>query len=144
MSGRRGGVAVPLVTLVVSFLVVLALGGWLSTGRRGGLPPAGPSSSPTVEAVGIVIEGLTGRAEVLQPLPGLRVTVSPAGASKELDPSGGSRRSAVTVEICVSPGLRWAVEGDGWTIRKQNGEHCRTVRGKAGEIDPLEIRVRHQ
>jgi len=144
MSRRRGGVAVPLATLVVSFLVVLALGGWLGTGRRGELAPAEPSPSPTVEAVGIVVEGLTGRSEVLQPFPGLRVTVSPAGGSKDPDTGSGSQRPAVTVEICVSPGPRWTVEGDEWTLRQQqNGqqESCRTVRDKAGEIGPVQIRV---
>src|SRR5436190_5612776 len=102
MSGRRR-VAIPLTTLVVSFAVVL-VGGWLG---RPGSPSAatdaakGAATSPVVH---IRLEGLRG-GDVLDPFPGLRITVSqPAspttGSGRSADPSA----STGTVEICISPG----------------------------------------
>src|SRR5262249_5599006 len=121
MPRRRGRVAVPLATLVVSFLVVLALGAWLRTSQSDSPPAVSfeidsqtgfAINSETGFAIksltGFEIKSLTGSDGKEQTLPaGLRVTVSPLAPGTR----GGSPRSAVAVEICVGPGPHWIPEG---------------------------------
>jgi hypothetical protein len=147
MSRRRGSVVlvvVPLATLVVSFLVVLVLGGLLGTDQRD--VPLYPklTPSPTAEAVSLKIDGLTARSGELQPFPGLKVTVSPAEASNGTGANGDFRGSTVNVEICVSPENGWTVEGEGWAPKPRNGDQVSCRRGRVSELDSLQIRVRHQ
>ncbi len=141
---RRGGVAVPLITLIGSFGLVLALGGWLGTSTSTSTRTSTAPANPEPRGVRIVLDGLSGRTGKLQPLPGLRVTISPAapGTTKDPESGGDSSGSTETVEICVSPTRGWTVTGDGWTeVAAQDGENafCRDVIRNAGKLDPIEI-----
>lgn len=147
MSRPRGGAAVPLGTLVVSFVLVLGLGGWLGASRTPEAPGSAlptlagsalPTLAPTSHAVRIVIEDLSGD-QVLEPFPGLRLTISPAAATGK---SPGSSGSAQTVEVCVTANSGWIVTGPGWPAPDgQNGSDpvCRVVARTAGKIEPVEI-----
>jgi hypothetical protein len=150
MSRRRGGVAVPLVTLVVSFLVVLALGAWLRTSQSdsssavSGSPSAVSFEIKSINSrTGFEIKSLTGSDGKEQKLPaGLRVTVS----AQDLEIRGGSEQPTVNVKICVGPGPRWTPQGEGWMQPDGDQMSCRMApiaKGKT-DIDPLHVQVSYK
>jgi hypothetical protein len=147
MSTRRRGPAIPLLTLIASFMVVLALGAWLGTGegRHDVLPT--PSPTPSSEGgkatVRISIDELTLAKESWEPFPGVRLTVEPLArqgeSAKAVDPE-----AAEFVKICLTLPENWDVTSAQWPHRNGAKPVCREFDLIAGKILPFELRLARQ
>lgn len=134
MPGRRGGAAIPLITLIVSFVLVLALGGWLGKSE-----PDKPTPVSARGSVHLVLQDLSDTGGVLRPFPGLAVTISPASKTKGKKPDGVATG---TVTLCITPGDGWrpaTPDGSRWTRQSRTNQFCRAVSSTNGQIDPVGI-----
>jgi hypothetical protein len=130
MSRRRGAVAVPLITLITSFTLVLILGAWLGT--------------PTSRVHHRTYYNLSGKSADFEPFPGLglRVIVSQV-ASIANEPTGGGEYSG-SANICTLPApklINVTITGTEWTITHAEKGRCRIVPLKDGNIGRVEIRL---
>jgi len=147
MSPRRGGVVIPLIALVASFMVVLVLGALFATGE--GSPPAPTTPPPTgaggTAAVQVTVNDLTGDKEVWDAFPGVRLTVTPA--AKQSRTSGSvSPPSAEVVNVCVTPPAGWKVfsSSEEWLPLKGQNSFCHQFSRTAGKVPQFVLELERQ
>ena len=138
MTPGRRGPAIPLLTLIASFAIVLVLGAWLGTNEAPATkPPTSSGPVPKVAPVRIFVADLTPGAD-LRPFPGVRITMDAADDGGTSTGSAGPG-PAGGVTVCVR-GLAedWTVTG--WeSIDDARGKtFCRTVTPGA-VTEPIEI-----
>jgi hypothetical protein len=140
MSPRRGGVAIPLVALVASFMVVLVLGALFAAGST---PP--PTAGGGTAAVQVTVDDLTGDKEVWDAFPGVRLTVTPA--AKESGTAGSvSPPSAEVVNVCVTPPAGWKAfsSSEEWLPQKGQNSFCHQFSRITGKVPKFVLRLERQ
>ena len=149
MSPRRGGVAIPLVALVASFMVVLVLGALFATGSSEGSPPPPTTPPPTggggTAAVQVTVNDLTGDKEVWDAFPGVRLTVTPV-ARQSVTAGSVAPPSAEVVNVCVTPPAGWKVfsSGEEWLPQKGQNSSCHQFSRIAGKVPQFVLRLERQ
>jgi hypothetical protein len=145
MSPRRGGVVIPLVALVASFMVVLVLGALFATGSSEGSPPPPTTGGGGTAAVQVTVNDLTGDKEVWDAFPGVRLTVTPA--AKESGTAGSvSPPSAEVVNVCVTPPAGWKAfsSSEEWLPQKGQNSFCHQFSRITGKVPKFVLRLERQ
>src|SRR5215475_2602830 len=135
MSPRRGGVPIPLVTLVASFAIVLVLGAFVT------VPPPPPASEGGKAVTHIMIneQGMhimttevgTDNNGVWVPFPGVRLTIA-----------GGDSPESTEVDICAAQLPEgWKIApSEGWTRQHEQSPLCRRF-PRPSQTAPVDIQL---
>jgi hypothetical protein len=134
VSSPRRAVGIPLLALLASFAGVLAFGGLFGTSAAAPRQPApGPAPAPAVVRITIDTELLAAAGVIVEPYPGLRVSLSTAATD---------RAGPAAVTVCVTaPALGWRVVGAGWTTPNPatRTSSCHPVQQQGGRLLPVEL-----
>jgi hypothetical protein len=149
VSPRRGGVVIPLITLIASFMVVLVLGALFATGSSQPPPPP-PPPLPTggggTAIVQVTVSDLTRDKEVWQAFPGVRLTVTPV--PEQGGTSGSVPTSSVErVTVCMIPPPGWKITSDRWNPDPRKGQQnsfCQEFDRSAGKVPEFVLQLERQ